>query len=156
MSNTHLSYIEDFLKVRRIAVVGASRNEKEYSAQLYNRLEQLDYDVVPVNPNVESINGKRCFSSIKEIDPPPDGAILILPESEIKKSISECLDSDIKFIWLRTKVSDDTLGNEILDLLKRNEVALIRGECPFMFLPESEWFHRLHCSINKMIGVYPK
>jgi hypothetical protein len=33
---------------------------------------------------------------------------------------------------------------------------VVAGECPFMFLPETPWFHRLHGFCRKVVGRYPK
>jgi len=33
---------------------------------------------------------------------------------------------------------------------------VVAGECPFMFLPETSWFHRFHGFCRKVSGKYPK
>jgi len=35
-------------------------------------------------------------------------------------------------------------------------MSLVAGECPFMFLPETPWFHRLHGFCRKLVGSYPE
>jgi hypothetical protein len=35
-------------------------------------------------------------------------------------------------------------------------IRVVPGECPFMFLPETATFHRLHGLIRKITGRYPR
>jgi predicted CoA-binding protein len=45
-----LEIIEDFLAQKRIALVGLSRQPKDFSVMLFEELCRRGYDVVPVNP----------------------------------------------------------------------------------------------------------
>ena len=44
-----LETIDDFLAQRRIAMVGISREPKNFSVMLFEELSRRGYDVVPVN-----------------------------------------------------------------------------------------------------------
>ena len=35
-------------------------------------------------------------------------------------------------------------------------IAVIPGECPFMYLPGGAGYHRLHGLVRKMAGSYPQ
>ena len=58
---TTIGQIDGFLALKRIAVVGVSRNPKEISYTLWQELRQRRYDAVPVNPAATEIDGKRCL-----------------------------------------------------------------------------------------------
>ena len=49
---------------KRIAVIGASRNKKEYSRSLFQELLKHGYDAIPVNPNADKLDGKKCHKNI--------------------------------------------------------------------------------------------
>jgi hypothetical protein len=34
-------------------------------------------------------------------------------------------------------------------------MEVVEGQCPFMFLPNTQFFHRAHGVILKMVGRYP-
>ena len=53
--------IDGFLALKRIAVVGVSRNPKEISYTLWQELRQRRYDAIPVNPAATEIDGKRVL-----------------------------------------------------------------------------------------------
>jgi hypothetical protein len=35
-------------------------------------------------------------------------------------------------------------------------IGVIEGECPFMFLPDTVWVHRVHGYCRKLFSTYPK
>ena len=43
--------IDSFLSCRRIAVVGVSRDPKDFSRAVFRAFVERGYDAVPVNPN---------------------------------------------------------------------------------------------------------
>ena len=56
-----LELIEDFLAPKRIVIVGMSREAKSMSEAVFKELSKRGYDVVPVNPNVQEVMGRKCF-----------------------------------------------------------------------------------------------
>jgi predicted CoA-binding protein len=54
--------IEEFLAQKRIAMIGTSRNPKDFSGLLFHELERRGYDIVPVNPKASEVMGRPCFA----------------------------------------------------------------------------------------------
>ena len=71
-----LESIEDFLAQKRIAMIGVSRNPKDFSAALFDELRKHGYDMVPVNPKAAEVLGQTCFARVQDIQPPVDAALL--------------------------------------------------------------------------------
>lgn len=57
---------------RRIAVLGASPRPDRTAHDIANYLSRHGYEVVPVNPRYEEIQGARCYKSLAEIPQPVD------------------------------------------------------------------------------------
>ncbi|NUO16073.1 MAG: CoA-binding protein [Planctomycetaceae bacterium] len=57
---------------RRIAVLGASPRPDRTAHDIANYLSRHGYEVVPVNPGYEEIQGARCYKSLAEIPQPVD------------------------------------------------------------------------------------
>jgi len=58
----------DFLANRRIAVTRVSRKPKGHGSNIvYQRLRERGYEVFPVNPNADSVEGVRCYHSLRAI-----------------------------------------------------------------------------------------
>ena len=47
---TTLDDVQDFLAQRRIALVGLSRNSKDFSHVVFREMCNRGYDMIPVNP----------------------------------------------------------------------------------------------------------
>ena len=72
---TTLRQIDDFLALKRIAVVGVSHEPKDFSRLLFRELKQRGYDLVPVHP--------RAAASLKK----PAGKRLWTPGPEATSTI---------------------------------------------------------------------
>ena len=55
---TERQLIDDFLAQKRIAVVGVSRNPRDFTRTMFNEFIRRGYDAVPVNPNAAEIDGR--------------------------------------------------------------------------------------------------
>lgn len=53
--------IHDFLVLRRIALVGVSRDPKDFSRVLFREMCDKGYDMVPVNPALT--DGGKCWGA---------------------------------------------------------------------------------------------
>jgi acetyltransferase len=67
----------------RVAVVGATDREGSVGRALLTNLSSFDGDVIPVNPNRETVLGERCYPSIGDV---PDAgsvdlAVVVVPAS---------------------------------------------------------------------------
>jgi predicted CoA-binding protein len=48
--------IDSFLKLKRIAFVGVSRKEADFSRALWKEFRERGYNLIPVNPNAGTID----------------------------------------------------------------------------------------------------
>jgi acyl-CoA synthetase (NDP forming) len=123
---------------------------------LFRELLRHGYDVIPVNPNAEEIDGVKCFKKIGEISPAPERAVIILPEALNEQAVLDCADAGVKEVWLHRHVAGGVSDTRALRRAGEKGVNLITGYCMFMFLPKTPLFHRFHGSLLKIIGKYPK
>ena len=149
-----LAEIRNFLAQKRVAIVGVSRNPKDFSHTLFKELVARGYDTVAVNPNTTQMNGYACFGRIQDVTPPPDAALLMT-----SLSVTEDLLHDwpvgIRHVWVygtggRSKVSPIAIAQ-----LRNAGISVVNGECPFMFLKDSAGFHRFHGFVRKIFRSYP-
>src|SRR4051794_4706875 len=95
-----VSSIASFLAERRIALIGVSRKPQHFSRALFREFLQRGYDIVPVNQAVADIEGRRCFASVRDIDPHVRAALIVTPASATEPVIHQCLAVGISHIWL--------------------------------------------------------
>lgn len=151
-----LSQIEEFLKQKRIAMVGISRNPKDYTRNLFSELKRLNYEITPVNPNTDEIEGLKCFKSVNELQPAPDAVMIFTVKTPLETIVDECIKAGVSHIWIHNMTREKEQKNRIYDVCIRNGRNVIIDFCPFMFLSESGFIHKFHGFCMKITGSYPK
>src|ERR1700750_381284 len=91
-----LETIEAFLRQKRIAMVGLSRNRKDFSVDLFREFWLRGYEVVPVNPQASEVQGRRCFARVLEIDPPVKAALLMTAPATTERAVKDCLEAGVR------------------------------------------------------------
>ena len=151
-----MSAINDFLEQERIAVVGVSHNPKDFSRTLLHELRDRGYDAVAVNPDLHDVDGELCFAHVQDIQPGADGAILMTPPHVTEQVVRDCAKAGVKRVWMyRAGTKGGAVSDEAVRFCKSKGMSVIPGECPFMFLPGTGWFHRAHGLIRRITGHYP-
>ena len=150
-----LDIIQDFLAQKRIAIVGVSRDPKDFSASLFQEFVKRGYDVVPVNPNAPEVLGKRSFSRVQQIQPPVD-AVLLMTSHEVSEAVvADCSQAGVQRIWMYRATAAGAVSPKAVDFCREHGIRVVPGECPFMFLP-GNGFHAIHGFIRRIVGSYPK
>lgn len=148
--------ISEFLAQKRIAVVGASRHSGDFNRKLFEDLRARGYDAVPVNPQAKEIAGVPCYDSVRAIDPPVEGVLVMTPPQVTESVVRDCREAGVRRVWLYRAGGQGAVSPAALEFCRENGMTVIPGHCPYMFLPEAPWFHRFHGALLKIFGKYPK
>jgi len=119
---------DDFLAHKRLALVGLSRNPKDFSRYIYNELRGRGYDMVPVNPNLTEIEGAHCFARLQDVQPPVEGALVMTAADQSESVVHDCAEAGINRVWLhrgagpgavaffklRSAIGEETAGAPVL------------------------------------------
>lgn len=151
-----MSEVEGFLGCKRLALVGASRDEKQISRHLLKAFVERDYDVVPVNRHAEDIAGMHVAGSVQDIYPPVDAALIVLSGDKAEQAVEDALAAGVKQLWLYGVTGPKSIAPALLERVQKEDVTVIAGYCPFMFLDDAEWGHRAHAWVWKALGMLPK
>jgi uncharacterized protein len=152
---TTLADVREFLGQRRIALVGVSRDPKDFSRMLLRELCNRGYDVVPVNPAVSELESRRCFGRVQEINPPADGALLMTTPRETERVVRDCAEAGITRVWMHRGGGQGTVSQGAVEFCHKNGLCVVEGYCPFMFLSATPFVHRVHGLVLKLLGRYP-
>ena len=155
MNRPTIEMVDDFLNQHRLAFVGVSRDPKNFSRTLYDEFRKRGYDIVPVNPNTDDLDGQRCYSRVQDIQPPVDGALLLTTPQVTEQVVRDCAEAGVKRIWMQRGEGIGAVSPAAVAFCEQNGILVIPGQCPFMFLPEANFLHRLHGVIRKLTGSYP-
>ncbi len=145
---------EEFLQLKRIAVVGVSRAERDFSRAIFRELARRGYDVVPVNPAADAIDGRRCFARVQDVSPRVEAALLLTPPQETEHVVQDCLDARVRRLWMHRGGGRGAATARALALCAANDVEPITDLCPFMVLPHPGLPHRVHGFFRKRALVH--
>jgi uncharacterized protein len=150
-----MNEIQDFFRQHRFAMVGVSRGPQDFSRALFREFRQRGYDPVPVNPEAREIDGQPCFAHLQDVEPPVDSVLLMTSPAVTDTVVRECAAAGVKRVWMHRGGGKGAVSADAVKFCESNGIAVIPGECPFMFLPDGSWFHRFHGLIKKITGAYP-
>ena len=99
-SNTD-DQIREILSMKKVAVIGMSKNSSKAAHYVPRYLSENEYDVIPVNPNADEILGKKCFDSVLEIAEDVDIVDIFRPSEDVLPFVKEAITKKPKVIWLQ-------------------------------------------------------
>jgi uncharacterized protein len=147
----------EFLANKRVAVTGVSREPKGHGSNIvYRRLRERGYQVFPVNPNAEQVEGDRCYRDLGSI---PDGvqAVVIGTRPETAEvTMRECADLGIQHVWMHRGPGAGSVSPAAADYGRQHGIAVIDGGCPCMFGPTADLGHKAMRVVLTWGGNVPK
>lgn len=85
---------------RTVAVLGASTNQDKFGNKSVRAHLRAGYQVFPVNPRAEEVEGLRCYASISDVPDPIDRVTFYLPP-ELGIEVIEAVARKMpKEVWL--------------------------------------------------------
>jgi predicted CoA-binding protein len=148
--------IDEFLARKRFAAVGLSRNPQDFTRKLIEEFERRGYEVVPVNPGASEIGGHACLTSVQEINPPVDAALLLTSPSTTDGVVRDCAAAGVTHVWMYRGGGQGAVSADAVAFCHERGMKVVAGECPFMFLPKTGFPHRVHGLVRKILGSYPR
>ncbi|AQT78165.1 CoA-binding protein [Mycolicibacterium litorale] len=87
-----------------VAVVGASNNPARPSYDVYQYLARFsDYELFPVNPNIDEIDGQRVYPSLADLPVVPDMVDVFRRLDDLPAVLADtlALTPHPKYLWLQ-------------------------------------------------------
>lgn len=117
--------IEEFVRHRRLAIVGASNDPRKYGHAVYHNLKDKGFDVVAVNPRLSEVGGDPCHASLKALPPGVEGAVLIVPPPATEQVVRDAVDAGIVRVWMQPGAESD----EAIDYCETHGVSVVHHAC---------------------------
>jgi predicted CoA-binding protein len=150
-----LESINEFLGLTRIAIVGVSRNPKDFTRTLFQEFRRRGYDAVPVNPNLGEIDGLPCYASVASVPQPVEGVLLMTKPSVTGEVVLDCARAGVRRVWMYRASGAGAVDDAAVKFCEAEGMHVVAGECPFMFFPEAGFIHKAHGFCRKIFGGYP-
>jgi uncharacterized protein len=140
--------INTFFQSKNIALTGFSRKPYSHSRSIYNSLVEKGFIVYPINPSQTEIDGIKVYATISEL-PNDIEAIYIINSKENSEALArEAAQKGISKIWVHTICNPNdlkTIGNQY-------GIAIIMGECFYMWAEPVKGIHSFHRFIRSLFG----
>jgi uncharacterized protein len=147
--------IDDFLAQKRIAIVGVTRDPNGWGRRLYDAFKERGYDVYAVNPNASSVQGIQCYTDLKQLPMKPDGVLLAVPPSVTDQVVREVAALNIPRVWMHRGGGPGAVSQSAIEFCQANNIAVVYGVCPFMYLQPQAFGHKLHYNIARWLNILP-
>lgn len=134
----------EFLSNRRIAVTGVSRKPRDHGANtVYKRLRDRGYEVYPVNPNADEVEGALCYQDIKSIPGGVEAVVIGTAPERAEGTMRECYELGIKHVWMHRGPGAGSVSDAATVFGRKHGITVIDGGCPLMFAPTDDFGHKV-------------
>ena len=93
----------------KIALIGASNDKSKFGNQIYRDLRSKGYNVTPINPKEQEIEGDRAYSSIQMMEELPDIVNFVVPPPIAMKVAKNAVELGIEYLWFQPGSESDVL-----------------------------------------------
>lgn len=96
---------------KTIAIVGASRNHSKFGNKCVRAYKSAGWEVFPVNPREEEIEGLTVFQSLQDVPVPLDRISLYLPPARTQALLPELAEMSGTEVWF----NPGSAGRQVLE-----------------------------------------
>lgn len=134
----------EFLAKKRIAVTGVSRSAKDHGANtVFKRLRDRGYDVFPINPNADEVEGTRSYHDLKSVPGGVDAVVIGTRPETADATMRECADLGITHAWMHRGPGTGSVSVTATEYGRSHGITVIDGGCPCMFEPTADFGHKV-------------
>ena len=92
-------------KYGKVAVVGISTNEDKAAHRIPAALQQLGFEITPVNPGADSVLGVKAYDRLSDIEGPVEVVEVFRPAEEAEDIAREAVAVGAKALWLQLGIT---------------------------------------------------
>ena len=117
--------IRNFLSLKKVAVIGISRNESKAAHFVPKYLSENGFDIIPVNPNSNEILSKKCYKEITEVEDDIDIVDVFRPSEDVLPFVRDAIKKNPKVIWLQEGIHNEEAEN----LAREHGIDVVFNRC---------------------------
>ena len=151
--------VNDFLAQKRIAIAGVSRDESHHPVGnlIFHRLKSTGHDVFPVNPNMQTFEGERCYPNLTSIPGGVDGVVIITRPETAEEIVRECDAAGVRRVWMHQSMGRkaSSVSPAAVEYCHQHDISVIAGACPMMYGDGADFGHRCMRVLLGLTGGLP-
>jgi predicted CoA-binding protein len=99
--------IETILEYKTIAVVGISDDPERPSHNVACFLENQGYNIIPVNPNLQEWEGKKCYHDLRSVPDKVDIVDIFRRSEAVPPIVDEAIAVKAKCVWMQEGIINE-------------------------------------------------
>ena len=126
-TDTHsASAIRKILEHKNIVVVGMSKNEGKPAHFVPKYLIEHGYNVIPVNPTITEVLGRKSYPSIADIPEDVDVVDIFRRSEDVPPVVNDAMKKKgIKVIWMQSGIYNEEAERKA----KENGIDVVFNRC---------------------------
>ncbi|MDB6015959.1 MAG: CoA-binding domain protein [Pedosphaera sp.] len=93
--------------MKSVAIIGASNDRAKFGNKAVRAFQQQGYEVYPVNPREETVEGIPAFKSILDVPARPQMVSVYLPPPVLLKALPDIAAKGCDELWLNPGTESD-------------------------------------------------
>jgi uncharacterized protein len=134
--------IAAFLRGKRLAVAGVSRQSGQAANAVYRKLHDSGYEVFAVNPNATEIEGAKCYAGLHSISGTIDGVVVATHPRVAMDIVRQCAERDVRQVWFHRSFGHGSVSQEAIRECNLRGMTCIVGGCPLMYCEPVDFGYR--------------
>lgn len=140
--------IQKFIDSKHIAILGASPSGKKFGNYIYKNLKKKGYNLYPVHPTAEIIEGDKAFDNIKSLPDNVDSVLIAISPDKAEVVVDDAIDKKIKNLWFQQGADFSGPATKA----KAGGIETITGKCILMYAEPVGGIHAIHRFFAKLFG----
>jgi hypothetical protein len=117
--------IHDILSLKKVAVIGMSKHSSKAAHYVPRYLSENGFEITPINPTTNEILGKKCYSSVLDVDDSIDIVDIFRPSDEVLPFVKDAIKKKPKVIWLQEGIHN----SEAEELARKEGIIVVFNRC---------------------------
>jgi predicted CoA-binding protein len=123
---------------------------------VYKRLRARGYEVFPVTPNADQVEGDTCFHDLKSIPGGVDAVVIGTAPDKAEGTMRQCADLGIGQVWMHRSYGAGSVSPSATAYGRQHGITVIDGGCPLMFDPTADFGHKAMRTVFTFNGHVPR
>ncbi len=117
--------VQGALDKKNWAVVGATDNKEKFGYKIFKRLVDKGYNVYPIHPKLDEIEGVKCYKSVFDIADKVEVVNVVVNKKLTMDIVSNKDIAKFDYIWFQP----GTYDSDVIDVASKNNENLIYNKC---------------------------
>jgi hypothetical protein len=124
---------------------------------IYDRLKTTGHDVVPVNPQMQTFEGDRCYPNLQSIPGGVDVAVIVTRPEVTERIVHDCNAAGVSRVWMHQSIGKkgSSVSPEAVEYCRQHQISVISGACPMMFGAGVDFGHTCMRWMLRLTGALP-